>query len=121
MAHQAVRDLAGEKKNSYFSLICDEYTDVYNKEQLTFCLRWIGENLEAQEDLAGFYQILNNEADTITSAIRDALTWLKHSLNECRGQYYNGARSLQFSSRSAAAGQNPAYLDTVQTLETIIF
>lgn len=63
-----------KKKISYFSLTCDEYTDVYNKEQLTFCLQWIGENLEAQEDLAGFYQIPNNEADTITSAIRDALT-----------------------------------------------
>jgi len=94
MANQVVRDLVGEIKNNYFSLICDEYTDVDNKEQLTFCLRWIDENIEAHEDFIGFYQISNIEADTITSAIKDALTRLQLSLNECRGQCYDGASNM---------------------------
>ena len=57
MANQAVRDFAGEienKKNSYFSLICDEYTNIYQKELLTFYIRWIDKNLEAPEDFIGF-------------------------------------------------------------------
>ena len=65
-----------------------------NKEQLTFCLRWIDENIEAHEDFIGFYQISNIEAVTITSAIKDALTRLQLSLNECRGQCYDGASNM---------------------------
>ena len=70
MANQVVRNLVVEiKKNNYFSLICDEYTDIYNKELLTFYLCWIDKNLKAHEDSIGFFQISNNEADTITAAI----------------------------------------------------
>ena len=95
MANQAVRDFVGEiEKKSDFSLICDEYTDIYNKELLTFCLRWIVKNLEAHEDSIDFYQIPNSEADTTTAAIKDALIRLQLSLNECRGQCYNGASNM---------------------------
>ena len=39
---------------------------------MTFCLRWIDDNLEAHEDFIGFYQIPNAEAVTITSVMKDA-------------------------------------------------
>ena len=73
MANHTTRDLVCEIRNNYFALICDEYTDMNNKEQLTFRLRWIDDNLEAHEDLIGFYQIPNIEADTFTSAIKNVL------------------------------------------------
>ena len=66
MANHTIRDLVTELGNNYFSLICDEYTDINNEEQLTFCLRWIDENLEAHEDFIGFL-LLN--ASFITDVI----------------------------------------------------
>ena len=61
---------------------------------MTICLRWISENLEAHEDFIGFYQIPDIKADTITSVIKDALIRLQLSLNECRGQCYDGAGNM---------------------------
>lgn len=37
MANEVIRDLVREIGENYFSLICDEYRDISNKEQLTFC------------------------------------------------------------------------------------
>ena len=65
MANEVMRDLLRQIGDSYFSLICNEYTDVSNKEQLTLCLRWIDCDLEANEDFIGFHQIPNIGADTI--------------------------------------------------------
>ena len=45
------------KKNQFFSTICDEYTDVANKEQLSFCVRWVDEKLCANEDFLGYYEL----------------------------------------------------------------
>lgn len=94
MANQTTRDLVSEIRKNYFSLICDEYTDINNKEQLTICLRWIDDNLEAHKDFIGFYQISNIEADTITSAIKDILIRLPLSLSECKGLCYDGASNI---------------------------
>ena len=38
-----------------FSIIADEGTDVSNKEQLSFCLQSVDENLNAFEDFISFY------------------------------------------------------------------
>jgi hypothetical protein len=94
MATNTIRELVSQIRNNYYSLICDEYTDISNKEQLTICLRWIDEQLEAHEDFIGFYAIPNIKADTITCAIKDALIRLQLSLNDCRGQCYDGASNM---------------------------
>lgn len=94
MSNEVMRDLLRQIADSYFSLICDEYTDVSNKEQLSLCLRWIDSDLEAHEDFLGFYQIPNISADTITLVIQDALTRLTLSTDKCRGQCYDGASNM---------------------------
>ena len=94
MANHTIRDFVTEISNNYFSPICDEYTDINNKEQLTFCLRWIDDNPEAHKDFIGFYHIPNIEADTITSAIKDALVRSSLSLSNCRGQCYDGVSNM---------------------------
>ena len=33
-----------------FTIMADECTDVANKEQLTICIRWVGEDLRDHED-----------------------------------------------------------------------
>lgn len=94
MANEVIRDLVREIGENYFSLICDEYADISNKEQLPFCLRWVNSNLDAFEDFIGFYQIPNIGADTIASVIQDALQRLPLSIDKCRGQCYDGASNM---------------------------
>ena len=83
-----------EIRNNYYSLICDEYTDISNREQLTLCLRWTDDDLKAHEGFIGFYEIPDIKAETITSAIKDALIRLQLSLDNCRGQCYDGTSNM---------------------------
>ena len=94
MANQVIRDLVLEIRGDFFSIICDEFTDNSNKEQLTICIRWVDKELEAHEDFLGFYNVPNMGAGTIVSAIKDVLLKLQLSLVNCRGQCYGGASNM---------------------------
>ena len=94
MANEVIRDLLKQIGENYYSLICDEYTDIANNEQLTLCLRWVDNELVAHEDFLGFYKIPDTAADTIVSVVKDALTRLTLSLDKCRGQCYDGASNM---------------------------
>ena len=76
MANHVIRDVVSEIRGSFFSIICDEYTDISNKEQLTICIRWVDIN-----------------AETIVSAIKD-VSKLQLSLVICRGKCYDGASNI---------------------------
>ena len=94
MAHEIVRNLSDEIRKTFFATICDEYTDVSNKEQLTICLRWVDDYLESHEDFMGFYELTNIKGETIIAAIKDALLRTQLSLDKCRGQCYDGASNM---------------------------
>ena len=49
----------------FFSKIDDKGTDASNKEQLSFCLRAVDENLNAFEDIISFYQLEIIKSDTM--------------------------------------------------------
>ena len=66
------------QERQFFSIIGDEGTDVSNNEQLSFCLRTLDENLDPFEDFIGFYDLEN----------------IKSSLENCRGQTYDGASNM---------------------------
>ena len=51
MANHVIRDLVSEIKGGFFSIICDDYTDISNKEQLTISIRWVDKELETHEDV----------------------------------------------------------------------
>ena len=67
MANQILNGMADQIRGSYFSIICDEYTDISNKEQLTFCLRSSDESFNEHEDFLAFYDVPNTKSDTIVS------------------------------------------------------
>ena len=73
MANHVIRDLVSKIRGGFFSIICNEYTDISNKEQLTICIRWLDKELEAHEDFLGFYNVPDIGAETIVSAIKDVL------------------------------------------------
>ena len=104
LAHQLLRDLVKNIGSNFFSIIADEYTDVGNQEQLTICLRWVDDQLEAYEDFLGFYNIPNIQSSTIVPVIKDALIRLQLSLSNCRGQCYDGASNM-LGKRSGVAKQ----------------
>ena len=82
------------KERRFFSMIADEGTDISNKEQLSFCLRTVDDDLEAFEDFIGFHQLENIKSDTIVRVIKDILLRLNLSLDDCRGQTYDGASNM---------------------------
>ena len=104
MAHQIVRDISENIRNSFYAIIFDEYTDVSNKEQLTFCLRWVDDCFNIREEFLGFYEVKNIKSDTIGFAIKDILLRIQISLDKCRGQCYDGA-SNTLGKKSGAAKQ----------------
>ena len=104
LAHQILRDLTDEMRDSFYTTICDEYTDISDKEQLTLCLSWVAELFNIHEDFLGFYQLENIKSDTIVSAIRDVLLRTQISLDNCKGQCYDGASNM-LGKKSGVANQ----------------
>ena len=85
MSNAVLRSLLKTIRGNMYSIMCDEYTDIANKEQLTFCLRWVTGNLEVHENFLGFYEIPDIKSATIVSVIKDTLTRYQLSLDMCRG------------------------------------
>ena len=99
MAHQILHNFAEEIRGSFCELICDEYADISNKEQLTLCLRWIDECFSVYEGFLDFYEVLNINSGTIVSAIRDVLLISSEIstqiyLEKCKRKCYDGARDM---------------------------
>ena len=57
MSHQVVNQLLLSIRENIYSTICDEYTSCSNKEFLTFCLRWLNNNLDVIEHFLDFSKI----------------------------------------------------------------
>ena len=95
MSQHALRQLLERIFQSrFFAIMCYEYTDVGNKEQLSFCIRWVKYQLTIHEDFIAFYEVRDIKSDTIVNAIKDILMHLQLSLNDCRGQTYDGASNM---------------------------
>lgn len=51
LVSRVIQDLISDiQKAIFFAIICDEYTDLSNKEQLTICIRWVDDLLIAHEN-----------------------------------------------------------------------
>ena len=48
------------KSSGYHSIMVDESSGVYNKEQAVFCVRWVDENLISHEDFIGLCETEKN-------------------------------------------------------------
>ena len=95
MANQVIsKKLESVRENGYFAIMCNEYTDISSKEQLSFCVRSVDSDLNIKECFLGFYVIDNIESDTIVAAIKGALLRMQLSLSHCRGQTYGGASNM---------------------------
>jgi len=87
--------LADVSRSLWYSVIVDEATDVSYNEQMSLSLRWTDHNYETQESTVGLVQLPDTKAQTIFSEIRKHLiTTCSLSINQCRGQAYDGASNM---------------------------
>ena len=73
MSNQIMRNLLELVRRCIFSVMCDEHPDISNKEQLTFCMRWVNNDLEVSEKLLGFYEIPYINSSTIVTVMKGIL------------------------------------------------
>ena len=95
MARQVLlKKLDVAKSSKFYGIVADEYTGISNKQLLSICLRWVGENFIGNEDFVGYYEISNIKSDTIANAIKDGLIRMQLSLQNFRAQAYDGASNM---------------------------
>ena len=69
-AHVLRKKLSDIQERQFYSMMADEYTDVSNLEQLSFCVRTVDNDFEVKEDFLGFYELTNIKSETIVNAKR---------------------------------------------------
>ena len=92
--HVLLSKLETIRKNIFFTIMTDDYTDITNKEQFSFCIGTVDDNLEVMEDFLGFYELQNIKIVRVVNAIKDTLLRFNFSLQHCRGQTYDGASNI---------------------------
>lgn len=53
--------------------MCDETTDVSNKEQAVNCLRWVSTDFQVKEDFIGLYELHSTTSESIFNMLKDVL------------------------------------------------
>ena len=96
MAMNVLRTITSSLQTSLFvTLMMDETTDISNKEQVTFTIRWVSENLEVNEEFVGLYEVPAIDAETLAAVAKDTFTRLNLSFSKLRGQCYDGASAMK--------------------------
>jgi len=83
-----------KEESKQYSIIVDGTQDCTGTEQESLCIRYISHDLEPVEVFLGLYQPPDTKGSTIASIVEDALVRLDLSLNELRGQAYDGAANM---------------------------
>ena len=95
MALKILREIANNLQDSdFFTMMCDEATDVKNVSQLVVCLRWVDENLNAHDEFIGLKDMPSTDADSIVRELKDVLLHMRLKLEKCRGQCYDGCSTM---------------------------
>ena len=96
MAMNVLRTILSSLQTSLFvTLMMDETTDISNKEQVTFTIRWVSENLEVNKEFVGLYEVPAIDAETLAAVAKDTFTRLNLSFSKLRGQCYDGASAMK--------------------------
>ncbi|KAL4098636.1 hypothetical protein QTP88_023199 [Uroleucon formosanum] len=83
------------KKLKYFSILCDETTDISTKEQITFSVRYVDmEKYIIKEDFLGFTELFSTTGISIKQVILKKLNDFGLSLANRRGQGYDGGSNM---------------------------
>jgi hypothetical protein len=86
-----MEDLGSE----YFAILVDESSDVYQKEQLTLCLRYVDKKGKVVERFLGVIHVENTTSLILKNVIQSLLMDHSLSLSMVRGQGYDGASNMK--------------------------
>ncbi|CAN6268617.1 unnamed protein product [Urochloa humidicola] len=81
--------------DEYFAILADESSDVYQKEQLALCLRYVDKKGRVVERFLGVVHVENTTSLTLKAAIEKLLMDSSLSLSKVRGQGYDGASNMK--------------------------
>ena len=59
------------KKSSYYSIMADETTDIINNEQFVICIRWVDNDLNANEDFIGLDELSVRNIETLAFILKE--------------------------------------------------
>ena len=82
------------KKAKFYSLLCDEVTDVSVKEQMSVVLRFVDGDCDIREEFVDFIYTDKITGEVMASKLRAALDRYGIDLMDCRGQGYDGASNM---------------------------
>lgn len=83
------------KQFQFFSLLCDETTDISTIEQMTVCIRYVDtSSWILREDFLGFVKMTSTTGLAIKDAILLKLKEVGLSLDNLRGQGYDGGANM---------------------------
>ncbi|KAL4154106.1 hypothetical protein QTP88_001939 [Uroleucon formosanum] len=92
------------KKFKFFSILVDETTDISTVEQMTVCIRYIDtSNWIIREDFVGFVEMNSTTGLAIKNSILDKLKDIGLSINNLRGQGYDGGANMSGKNNGAQA------------------
>ena len=74
------------KKESVFSIILDETSDINRNEQVSVCVRFCNTEMNSEEVFLGFHMTKRTTADALLSLIKGSLTAFNLPFSRVRGQ-----------------------------------
>ena len=103
MSLTILQEISKNIQNSvYYTVMADEVTNSSNKEQFVVCLRWVDHDLVTHEELVGLYAVDNITSETLVNSLKDVLLRMGLSVQNCRGQCYNGMNNMVGSTSGIA-------------------
>ena len=104
MALTIQREIKNEVSGKWYTIMVDETTDISNTEQMVFCLRYVDDCLEVNEEFIGLQSLESTTAEVIISFIKDILLRMDLRIENCRGQCYDGASTMAGHKSGVAKG-----------------
>ncbi|XP_076951777.1 uncharacterized protein LOC143625281 [Bidens hawaiensis] len=94
-AKEVTKKLCEEIKDDVFGLLADESSDVSQKEQMAVVLRYFDKHGVVKECLTGVAHVNNTSYATLKDAIVSLLSNNQLSIDQVRGQGYDGASNMR--------------------------
>ena len=94
-AKETTKCIIDDLGDDYFAILADESSDVYQKEQLALCLRYVDKKGKVVERFLGVVHVGDTTSATLKLAIETLLMEHSLSLSRIRGQGYDGASNMK--------------------------
>ncbi|XP_060845680.1 zinc finger MYM-type protein 1-like [Rhopalosiphum padi] len=83
------------KASKYYSILCDETTNISTKEQMTICIRYVDTSSSIiREDFIGFVEMVSTTGISIKETLKNKVEKVGLYFDDLRGQGYDGGSNI---------------------------